>query len=88
MRFIEERTQPGAIVLRKQPESASHPFVLADDMRRTPMQERREIAPGQFVRRNIPQRDQAERCRGGARFLSSAVVETFGQLDVLCRTRQ
>jgi hypothetical protein len=51
-------------------------------VRRTLAQERRQITPGEFARRNIAQRNQTERFCGGARFFAPLIVETLGQLPL------
>jgi hypothetical protein len=83
VRLIHQLAKTRAIVLFKQDEGTVHPLVFADDVRRALAQERRQITLGQFVRRNVAQRNQTERLRGGARFFLPLIVETLGQLAFL-----
>ena len=82
MRFIHQLAETVAIVLFKQDEGAVHTLVFADDVRRAPTQGRRQITRGQFTRRNVAQRNQTERFRGGAGFFAPLIVETLGQLPL------
>jgi len=76
MRFIHQLAETGAVVLFEQDEGTLHPFVFADDVRRALAQERRQITLGQFVRRNVAQRNQTERVCRGTRFFAPLVVSS------------